>query len=79
MKKYILKLFFLSVFKALTLKTVHGRLIFHTWKEIERLVGEKQIDIKAVISHRYPMSQFEEAFSTLMKGQACKILMFPFE
>uniref|UniRef100_A0A0B7BHM8 Enoyl reductase (ER) domain-containing protein n=1 Tax=Arion vulgaris TaxID=1028688 RepID=A0A0B7BHM8_9EUPU len=65
------------VFKALTLKTVHGRLIFHTWEEIEKIVASGKIDVKAVISHRFPMSQFEEAFQTLFSGQACKIVMDP--
>ncbi|XP_005101843.1 L-threonine 3-dehydrogenase [Aplysia californica] len=65
------------VFKALTLKTVHGRLIFHTWKEIEALVADKKINVKTVISHRFPMSQFEEAFKTLFSGKACKIVMDP--
>lgn len=27
------------VFKSLTLKTVHGRKIFHTWEETEKLVA----------------------------------------
>lgn len=30
------------VFKSITLKTVHGRKIFHTWKEIERMVDQDQ-------------------------------------
>ena len=28
------------VFKSLTLKTVHGRKIFHTWEETERIVAQ---------------------------------------
>ena len=28
------------IFKSLTLKTVHGRKIFHTWKEIERIMSQ---------------------------------------
>lgn len=27
------------VFKSLTMKTIHGRKIFHTWKEIEKIVA----------------------------------------
>ncbi len=69
--------FSFPVFKALTLKTVHGRLIFHTWEEIEALVADKKIDVKCVISHRFPMSQFEQAFHTLFSGKACKIVMDP--
>ena len=28
------------VFKSLTLKTVHGRKIFHTWRESERIMHQ---------------------------------------
>nr|KAG5703163.1 hypothetical protein BaRGS_027328 [Batillaria attramentaria] len=65
------------VFKALTLKTVHGRLVFHTWEEIEKLVAEGKVDVKKVVSHRVPMSKFEDAFKALFSGEACKILLDP--
>lgn len=65
------------VFKALTLVTVHGRLIFHTWEQIEKLVAEGKVDIKKVVSHRVPMSRFEDAFKALFSGEACKILLDP--
>ena len=68
---------FITVFKCLTLKTVHGRKIFHTWEEIERLVAEKKVDVTQVVTHRFPMSQFEEAFKVLFDGSACKIIMDP--
>ena len=31
------------VFKSLTITTVHGRRIFHTWNECERLIHEKKV------------------------------------
>ena len=65
------------MFKALTMHTVHGRLIFHTWEAIERLVAEGKVDVKKVVSHRLPMSRFEDAFKALFSGEACKILMDP--
>jgi hypothetical protein len=43
---------FFSVFKALTLRTVHGRRIFHTWEETEALVADGKVDVNALISHR---------------------------
>ena len=30
------------IFKSLTLKTVHGRKIFHTWSEVERIVHQNK-------------------------------------
>lgn len=65
------------VFKCLTIKTVHGRRIFHTWKESEKLIAEKLVDVGKIVSHRFPMSQFEEAYKVLLNGSACKIIMDP--
>lgn len=65
------------LFKSLTLHTVHGRKIFSTWEKCEQLLAEKKIDISCTISSRYGMSQFEEAFKTLLSGSGCKILIDP--
>lgn len=65
------------LFKVATICTVHGRRIYHTWREIEQLVGKKKVDVTKVISHRLPMSQFEDAFKVLFSGEACKIVMDP--
>ncbi|KAK7075571.1 hypothetical protein SK128_017973 [Halocaridina rubra] len=65
------------VFKSLTLKTVHGRRIFHTWKECERLLADGLVNADPVISHQLPMTQQEHAFQLLMSGQACKITVDP--
>ena len=68
---------YIVVFKALTLKTVHGRRIFHTWEETEALVADGKIDVNKVITHRFPMSKFEDAFKVLFEGKACKIILYP--
>lgn len=65
------------VFKAMTMKTVHGRRIFHTWRETEALVADGKVNVDQVITHRFPMTQYEEAFKVLMAGQACKIVLYP--
>ena len=71
--------FVVSVFKSLTLKTIHGRRIFHTWRESERLIAQGHVDVHKVITHRFPMSQFEEAFSVLFAGTAIKIVLDPWK
>lgn len=65
------------IFKCLTIKTVHGRRIYHTWEALESMVADKSVDVDKVITHRFPMSQFEEAFKVLFSGSACKIVMDP--
>lgn len=65
------------VFKSLTLKTVHGRRIFHTWIECERLLADGLVNADPVISHELHMTQHEHAFEQLMNGHACKIILDP--
>ncbi|XP_076029625.1 L-threonine 3-dehydrogenase-like [Oratosquilla oratoria] len=65
------------VFKSLTLKTVHGRRIWSTWEECERLLAEGKVDVNPIISHDLPMSNFHEAFQALLSGKACKIILDP--
>lgn len=63
------------VFKSLTIKTIHGRLIFHTWEEAEKILASGRIDLSPIISHRYKLSEWKEAHDTLLTGQANKIIL----
>lgn len=35
-------------------QTIHGRKIFHTWIEAEKLLHKKKVDITPIISHEFP-------------------------
>jgi len=65
------------VFKSLEIHTVHGRRIFHTWEQCEKLIESGQVVPELTVSHRIPMSQYQQAFDALLKGEACKIIMDP--
>ena len=65
------------VFKSLTLHTVHGRRIFDTWVQCEKLVAEGKVNPKKIISHNFGMSNWSEAFEILLAGKACKIVIDP--
>ncbi|XP_065191971.1 L-threonine 3-dehydrogenase-like [Sycon ciliatum] len=65
------------MFKSLTLRTVHGRKIFSTWEKSEEILASGKIDISPVITHRFPLTKFEDAFAALFSGAACKIILDP--
>lgn len=65
------------IFRAITVKTIHGRKMFSTWEKSEELLAKKLVNIEPVITHEYPMSQFEKAFELLFSGNACKIILDP--
>ena len=44
------------VFKSLTMKTIHGRKIFHTWEEIEKIAAaNKYVSIPLIMDGYYGM------------------------
>jgi len=65
------------IFKSLTLKTVHGRRIFDTWEQCEKLIKDKKVHPEIVLSHEFPMSDWKSAFDVLMSGAGCKIIVDP--
>lgn len=65
------------VFKSLTITTVHGRRIFHTWEECEKLIANKKVNPSLLVSHDVPMSQYPVAFDALLSGISCKVIMNP--
>jgi threonine 3-dehydrogenase len=62
------------IFKGLTLKGIYGRLIFETWYKMAALL-RGGLDVESVITHRFPVTAFEEAFAVSESGQSGKVLL----
>ena len=62
------------VFKMLTLRGVYGRQIFETWYQMSVFV-QSGLDISPVITHRYPYTDYQEAFRVGHSGQCGKIVL----
>jgi threonine 3-dehydrogenase len=62
------------VLKMLSLKGVYGRRIFETWYQMSVLI-QTGLDLKPVITHRFPAHEFEHAFATARSGQCGKIVL----
>ena len=62
------------IFKMLTIKGVYGRRIFDTWYQMSVMV-QSGLDLKPVITHRFPASEFEQAFETARSGRCGKIVL----
>lgn len=63
--------------KELTLLSVFGRHIWETWEETTRLLKSGKINLDPIITHRFPLSEFEEAMSIMKSGQSGKIVLTP--
>ncbi len=48
--------------------------MFETWYQMQRMVRNKRIDLKPIITHVLPLESFDEAFTLLKSGNAAKII-----
>ncbi len=62
------------VFNMLTLRGIFGREMYETWYAMTVML-QSGLDISPVITHRFPHTDFEEAFATAGDGRAGKVLL----
>jgi threonine 3-dehydrogenase len=62
------------VFKAITIKGVYGREIFETWYKMIAML-QNGLDVSAVITHSYPVAEFEAGFQTMRSGKSGKVVL----
>ena len=67
----------LIIFKGLTLQGVVGRRLWDSWEKMERLLNDGRVDLSPIITHEYPLSEFEKAFETMKEGKCGKVMMRP--
>jgi threonine 3-dehydrogenase len=65
------------VFKGATIYGISGRLIWETWYQTQALIVNGMVDPTPVITHRFQLSEFEEAFRVMIEGDAAKVALFP--
>jgi len=62
------------IFKGLTLKGIYGREMFETWYKMASLLSSG-LDLRPVITHHFPLRDFEHAFQTMGSGQSGKVIL----
>lgn len=67
------------IFKNLTVSAVNGRQIWATWFKTRWLLEHGIVDLRPLVTHELPLSEFEAAFAALEAGEACKIVLHPVE
>jgi threonine 3-dehydrogenase len=65
------------IFKNLTVSAVNGREIWETWYTTRWLLEHGVVDLRPLITAELPLERFDEAFSLLETGEACKIVLKP--
>jgi L-iditol 2-dehydrogenase len=59
--------------KGLTIKLV--RRMKHTYPRAIRLVERGLVDVKSLVTHRFPLSEYEKAFSTAARREGVKVII----
>jgi len=62
--------------KGIHLKGVFGRRIWETWEHLAALVEHKKVNLTDIITHRFPLDQYQKAFQQINKN-AGKVLLIP--
>ncbi len=60
--------------KALTIKAIYGREMFETWYKMLAML-QSGLDVSAVITHRFPVARFQEAFDAMLSGNSGKVIL----
>lgn len=64
-----------AVFKNLTIQTITGRKMFETWHTATQWLKYNKINIEKVITHEFPLEEYEKAFELMKSGQSGKIVL----
>jgi threonine 3-dehydrogenase len=62
------------VFNMLTIRGIYGREMYETWYQMTVML-QSGLDVKPVITHRFPWESFEEAFAVTASGESGKVLL----
>jgi threonine 3-dehydrogenase len=63
------------IFKGAKVLGVSGRKMYETWYQMEGFLSGAGLDIAQLVTHKYPIDQFEDAFAMLATGKAVKVLL----
>lgn len=63
------------IFKGCTVLGINGRRMWDTWYQMEKLLLSGNLELDDIVTHEFPIEQFEKAFETMISGDGIKVLM----
>jgi threonine 3-dehydrogenase len=58
----------------LTIRGIYGREMYETWYQMTVML-QSGLDVRPVITHRFPAERFAEAFAVASSGESGKVLL----
>jgi threonine 3-dehydrogenase len=65
------------VTKGATVRGIYGRRIWDTWHVMRALLATGAVDLAPLITHRYPLVEFQAGFDAMRSGQSGKVILLP--
>ena len=63
------------VFRYLHLKGINGRKMWSTWDKMHELLQQGSIDVEKIVTHRMPISKFEDGIELALSGKCGKVVL----
>lgn len=63
------------IFKKIRVYGITGRKIFQTWATVSRLLRSKRLDVTPVITHKFPLTDFEKGMKLMKSGSSGKVIL----
>ncbi len=65
------------IYKELKIYGTTGRHMWDTWYTMEKLLETGKVNPNPVVTHRFPLADYEEALALAKSGKAGKVLLYP--
>ncbi len=65
------------VFKGVTVNGITGRTMYDTWYKTRGLLESGSLKVEPLITHRFPLEEFEQAFEVMISGNSGKVVLIP--
>ena len=62
------------IFKGLVIKGIYGREMFETWYKMAAML-QSGLDIENVITHRFPIDEYQKGFDAMVSGNCGKVIL----
>ncbi|XOB99442.1 L-threonine 3-dehydrogenase [Deinococcota bacterium DY0809b] len=65
------------VMRGITAVGIAGRRLYETWYQGSGLIYSGRVDLEPLITHRFAMAEYREAFELLERGEGVKAVLYP--
>jgi threonine 3-dehydrogenase len=63
--------------RGLRLYGIYGRRLYETWEQTQALLRSGKLDVTPIITHRFDLADWEQAFALIASRHAGKVVLLP--